>query len=90
MVEPPLPNPTSIAVILPPRRFFNPSPGEETKKSASRVERSRARWMSMNPPAAGLVRKLSQTAAANTAATQASTALPPSSSMRAPARALSG
>ena len=40
----------------------NPSPGAETKKSASRVERSRARWMSMNPPAAGLVRKLSQTA----------------------------
>ncbi len=56
------PNPTSIACISPPRRRRRPRPGAATKKSASRVERSRARWTSMKPPAPGPVRKLSVTA----------------------------
>ena len=41
------------------------------------------------PPAPGPVSGLSATQAANDAATQASTAFPPSSSMRAPASAVS-
>src|SRR5581483_4537650 len=45
---------------------------------------------SMKPPAPGPVSGLSATAAANVAATQASTALPPSMSARAPACAVSG
>ena len=44
----------------------------------------------MKPPAPGPVSGLSVTAAANAAATHASTAFPPSASARAPACAVSG
>ena len=44
----------------------------------------------MKPPPPGPVSGLSQTQEANEAATQASTALPPASSTRAPVSAVSG
>ena len=66
------------------------APGIVTKKSTSRLVRSRARWTSMNPPPPGPVTGLSTTQETNAAAMQASTALPPSASTRAPASAVRG
>ena len=71
-------------------RRRSPRPGIATKKSTSRLVRSRARWTSMNPPPPGPVSGLSTTQETNAAAMQASTALPPSASTRAPASAVSG
>jgi len=64
--------------------------GKVTKKSSSRVVRSRARWTSMNPPPPGPVSGLSHTHDTNAAATHASTAVPPASNTRAPACAVKG
>ncbi len=66
-----------------------PRPGVATKKSASRGGRRSPGTTSAKPPAPGPVSGLSVTQAANPAATQASTAFPPSSSTRAPAAAVS-
>src|SRR5262249_40862480 len=81
---------TSTTCISPPRRRRRPRPGAVTKKSASRVAPSRARWTSMKPPAPGPVSGLSVTPAAKAAATHASTAFPPSARARAPACAVGG
>ncbi len=64
--------------------------GTATKKSKTRVRRSRAVWTSMNPPPPGPVKGLSVTHEANPAATQASTAFPPRSRVRAPTSAVRG
>jgi len=82
------PKPTSIACISAPRSSGRPRPGVATKKSATRGGPSRGA-ISAKPPAPGPVSGLSATQPANPAATHASTALPPSSRMRAPARAVS-
>src|SRR5215216_4796275 len=67
-----------------------PPPGTATKKSSRRVVRSRARWMSMNPPPPAPVSGDSATHDAKHAATAASIALPPSLSTRAPTSAVTG
>src|SRR3954452_18399452 len=82
-----LSNGTSTAFIV---AGSAPPLGTVTKKSSSRVERSRARCTSMNPPPPAPVRSDSVTHDANPAATAASTALPPSASTRAPTSAVTG
>src|SRR5690242_20104607 len=62
---------TSTRSISARRRAGAPSPGVATKKSSSRVERSWARWRSMNPPAPGPVSGLSATHDMNAEAMQA-------------------
>jgi hypothetical protein len=76
------------SILAPPAA--GPRPGIETKKSSSRFAPSRARWTSMKPPAPGPVSGLSATQETKAAATQASTAFPPSARIRAPAAAVSG
>ena len=58
------------------------APARRRRSRSSRVVRSRARWTSMKPPAPGPVSGLSATQEAKAAATQASTAFPPSASTR--------
>src|SRR5829696_7072873 len=67
-----------------------PAPGIETKKSRRREWPSFARWTSRKPPPPGPVSVLSATQETKAAPRQASTALPPSARMRAPASAVSG
>ena len=66
-----------------------PRPGAATKKS-SRWSSPPAVWTSMKPPAPGPVNGDSATHDISTAATAASTALPPARSTSAPARAVTG
>ncbi len=67
-----------------------PPPGTETKKSSRRVVRSRARWMSMNPPPPAPVSDDSVTHDAKQAAIAASIALPPARKTSAPTCAVTG
>src|SRR4051812_10317753 len=67
----------------------SPRPGAATKKS-SRWSSPPAVWTSMKPPAPGPVRGGSATQDMRTAATAASTALPPARRTSAPARAVTG
>src|SRR5262249_29338526 len=67
-----------------------PRPGKATKKSRSRSVWSDARCTSMKPPAPGPVSGLSATHETKAAAMHASTALPPSARISAPACAVSG
>ncbi len=81
---------TSTDSISAAVRRLRPRPGTATKKSSTRVDPSRARWTSMKPPAPGPVSGLSATQEVKPAAIQASTALPPSARILAPASAVSG
>ena len=82
-------NSTSIGTSGAGSRSPRSRPGAETKKS-SRWSSPPAVWTSMKPPAPGPVSGDSQTNDISTAATTASTALPPSRSTFAPASAVSG
>src|SRR5256885_13016675 len=88
-VEPPLKS-TSTRSISASLLCSSPRPGTETKKSKTRVDRSRARWTSMKPPEPGPVSGLSATQETSAAPTAASTAFPPAASTSAPACAVSG
>src|SRR5215211_7077686 len=70
-------------------RPSRPRPGAATKKSSRWVPPSGV-WTSMKPPAPGPVRGDSATNDIRTAATAASTALPPARSTSAPACAVTG
>ena len=83
------PKPTSIACISAPFSSGRPRPGVATKKSATRAGRRPRGARARSRPRPGPVSGLSATQPAKPAATHASTALPPSSRMRAPARAVS-
>ncbi len=72
-----------------PPSSSSPRPGAATKKS-SRWSSPSGVWTSMKPPAPGPVSGDSATNDISTAATAASTALPPSRSARPPASAVSG
>ena len=65
-------------------------PGDGDEEVVDPVERSRARWTSMNPPEPGPVSGLSATQETSAAPTAASTAFPPAASTSAPACAVSG
>ena len=82
-------NSTSIGTSGAGSRRPSPRPGAATKKS-SRWLSPPAVWTSMKPPAPGPVSGDSATNDMSTAATAASTALPPSRSTSAPASAVSG
>ena len=71
------------------RRSVLVRPGTSTKKSSS-TSCSPGAWTSMKPPAPRPVSGLSVTNEVKTAATAASTALPPSRRTAAPASAVSG
>src|SRR3954452_5643000 len=79
---------TSIGTSAAGSRSSSPMPGAATKKS-SRWFSPRA-WTTMKPPAPGPVSGDSATNDMSTAATAASTALPPARSTSAPASAVSG
>ena len=83
-------NSTVISSICASALRPKPSPGTQVKKSARRVTPRSASCTSRKPPAPGPASMLSVTQEAKAAATQASTADPPSASTLAPASAVRG